>query len=277
MNILLTGSKGFVGKNILKTFSKSYKIFSLQNGSKYIRTKKKIICNLLKKDHINMILKEDLIIDVIIHTASKLSSVSNMQSKSILQENILMYEHLSIIINKFDPKQVINLSSTAVYPNKDGVYTETSEIKPSENNDCYYGISKIIGENILDFKCKKSKILNLRVAQIYGPGMRKDRVYEIMKKDLIKKNTIFVYGMGRRVSGFIHIDSLIKKIKICINKKLCGIFNIADSNLSYKQLALKIIKEFGNKKSKIKLLNSGLSNKTFINFSKFRKIEKNIN
>jgi len=277
MNILLTGSKGFVGKNILKTLSKNYKIFSLENGNTYNRKKKKIICNLLNKNHINMILREDLTIDIIIHAASKLSSVSNMQSNSTLQENILMYEHLSKIINKFDPKQVINLSSTAVYPNKDGVYTETSEIKPSENNDCYYGISKIIGENILDFKCKKSKILNLRVAQIYGAGMRKDRAYQIMKKDLIKKNTIFVYGMGRRVSGFIHIDSLIKKIETCINKKLSGIFNIADINLSYKQLALKLIKEFGNKKSKIKLLNIGLSNKTFINFSKFRKIEKNIN
>ena len=68
--------------------------------------------------------------------------------------------------NKFNPKQVINLSSIAVYPNKDGIFYETSEIRPSANNDGLYGLSKFIGENILDFKCAKSNIVKLRLAQV---------------------------------------------------------------------------------------------------------------
>ena len=60
--------------------------------------------------------------------------------------------------------------------------------------------------------------------------MRQDRIFEVMKKEVKEKNMITVYGMGRRISAFIHIDSLISKIELCIKKKLKGIFNIVDKN-----------------------------------------------
>lgn len=274
MNILITGANGFIGKSLSKKLKKKNKIFHLKKGSIYSFKKNIITCDLLKKKHINLILKENLKLDLIIHAASKLALTSNLQSINIIIENIVIYENLSKVVNKFNPKQVINLSSTAVYPNKDGVFKETSEVRPSENNDALYGLSKFIGENILDFKCNKTNIVNLRVAQVYGKGMRRDRVYEVMKKELKKRNIINVYGLGSRISGFIHIDSLISKIKFCIKKKLKGIFNVADENLSYKQLAQKLILKFGNKKSKIQLLNNGINSKTFINFQKLKELEK---
>mgnify|MGYP000864596598 FL=1 len=274
MNILITGSNGFIGKNLSQKLKKKYEIYYLTRSKFYSRKKNKIKCDLLKKNHINLLMKEKLKLDIIIHAASKLASSSNLENISLIKNNILIYENLSLVINKFNPKQVINLSSIAIYPNKDGVYDETSQVRPSINNDCLYGLSKFIGENILDFKCSKSNILNLRIAQVYGSGMRSDRIYEIMKKQLKDKNTINVYGMGRRVSGFIHIDSLVSKIKFCIKKKLDGIFNIGDENLSYKQLAKKIIIKYGNINSQIKFLDKGVNSKTFINFKKLKRMEK---
>lgn len=274
MNILITGTNGFIGKNLSQKLKKKYKIYYLTKNEFYSRKKNRIKCDLLKKKHINLLIKEKLKLDIIIHTASILASSSTLESISLLKHNILIYENLVLVINKFNPKQVINLSSIAVYPNKDGVFDETSQVRPSVNNDCLYGLSKFIGENILDFKCSKSNILNLRIAQVYGSGMRSDRTYEIMKKQLKDKNTISVYGMGRRVSGFIHIDSLVSKIKFCIKKNLNGIFNVGDENLSYKQLAQKVIVESGNLNSQIKLLDEGVNSKTFINFTKLKRMEK---
>ena len=274
MNILITGTKGFIGKNLSQELNKKYKIYYLSRSEFYSRKKNKIKCDLSKKKHIKLLIKEKLKLDIIIHTASKIASSSNLESISLIKHNILIYENLVLVINKFNPKQVINLSSISVYPNKNGVFDETSQVRPSINNDCLYGLSKFIGENILDFKCFKSNILNLRIAQVYGSGMRSDRIYEIMKKQLKDKNIINVFGMGRRVSGFIHIDSLVSKIKFCIKKNLKGIFNVGDKNLSYKQLAQKVIVESGNLNSQIKLLDEGVNSKTFINFTKLKRMEK---
>lgn len=274
MNILITGTKGFIGKNLASELMQSHNVILLENGQEYSYIGNKFIVNLLDSCHIDLIVKEKLNIDVIIHTASRLASSSNLHDISLLKDNILMYEHLSKIINKFNPKQIINLSSIAVYPNIDGEYKETSEIRPSINNEGLYGLSKFVGENMLDLLCKKTNILNLRLGQVYGQGMRTDRIFEIMKKELKERNIISVYGNGRRVSGFIHIESLIKKVIFCINKELYGIYNLSDENLSYKELALQIIKEYGNKESKIELVNKGVSAKVLINNKKIMRLIK---
>ena len=126
MNILLTGSNGFIGKNLSQKLKKKYKIYYLTRSKFYSRKKNKIKCDLSKKKHIKLLMKEKIKLDIIIHTASKLASASNLENISLIKHNILIYENLSFVINKFNPKQVINLSSTAVYPNKNGVYDETS-------------------------------------------------------------------------------------------------------------------------------------------------------
>lgn len=272
MNILITGTKGFIGRHLSKKLIIDHNVFFIENGKDYTRSINKFNINLLNEEHIKLLLEEELDIDLIIHTASRLAS-SNLEDMSLLKDNILMYENLTKIINKFSPKQVINLSSIAVYPNLDGNYTEQSEIKPSVNSEGLYGLSKFVGENILDLLCKEPNTLHLRLAQVHGDGTRSNSIFEVMKKELSESNTISVYGNGRRISAFIHIDSLIDKIIFFSNRKdLNGIFNLSDENLSYLELAQRIIKKHGNKKSKIELVNKGVSAEVCINIDKMKKV-----
>ena len=163
--------------------------------------------------------------------------------------------------------KVINFSSIAVYPNKDGEYFETSEIRPSVNHECFYGLSKFCGENILDSLCEGIDIAHLRVSQV-AENNRSDRVFEVMKKELFENNKITVYGNGNRISGFIEINTLIKKINFFLENDIKGIYNTSEYNLSYKDLASNLISKYGNQKSSISYIDRGVSSKVIINNEK---------
>jgi NAD-dependent epimerase/dehydratase len=270
MNILITGSSGFIGSNLINNLKNEYFIFELYNGLEYSFNENKIICNMQSEEHIEKLLNEDIKIDVIIHAASVLATKDNVRDLSLFYDNIKIYENLLLIVNKFKPKKLINFSSIAVYPNRDGIFSEISEIRPSENAECLYGLSKFCGENILDFylKNKDIKVIHLRLSQVYGPGMREDRIVKLMEKELKETNKITVFGMGKRASNFINIDTLIKKIRIVLNYNSSDIFNIGEENISYKTLAERIIQQYGNKDSVVKLTKVGISSNVIIDCSK---------
>ncbi len=272
MNILITGANGFIGSYLAKQLNSKYNIIKLINGYSYSNSKNTIVCNLTDEQHIKNFLQEDMNFDIIIHAASIMVSSSNINSLSLFYDNVKMYENLLLIVEKFRPSKVINLSSIAVYPNIDGEFSEDSEIRPSLNNDGLYGLSKFCGENILDFFNKKHTICitHLRVAQVYGDGMREDRIFQMMLKELELTNSITVFGNGERMSGFIEVNILIKKIIYFIEKNICGIFNVGSQNMLYADIAKNIINEYGNLNSTIKFVDYGTSSKTLINCDKLK-------
>ena len=98
--------------------------------------------------------------------------------------------------------------------------------------------------------------------------MREDRIVKLMEKELKETNKITVFGMGKRASNFINIDTLIKKIRIVLNYNSSDIFNIGEENISYKTLAERIIQQYGNKDSVVKLIKVGISSNVIIDCSK---------
>ena len=95
------------------------------------------------------------------------------------------------------------------------------------------------------------RIAHLRVAQVYGDGMREDRIIPVMRKELEEKNIITVYGNGERQSCFIEIKKLVETVKYFLKNNVEGVYNVGDENISYFSLAKKVIAQFGNNKSKI--------------------------
>ena len=271
MNILITGASGFIAHNLIKKIDKKHNIFCLCNGRNYKFNNDKITVNLLNKEHVDLFLQEKIKIDVLVHTAAKLANTDSVKNTSLFFDNAEMYKNLIVIINKLKPNKVINLSSIAVYPNRDGEYYEDSEIRPSVNNEGLYGLAKFCGENLLDLCCKGIGVSHLRVAQVFSK--REDRIFKVMEKELKELNTITVYGDCRRVSNFITIDMLIRSILFFIKNDMYGIFNIGDKNLSYKDLALSIIEKHGNSQSTIKCVDKGVSSRAFINVNKLKKLE----
>jgi len=276
MNILITGSNGYVGNALASALNHDNHLLLIKNSDIYRRESNTFYLNLSDQSHIDTFCQENLRIDAIIHTASKMASIDMIDDISILYDNLKMYDNLAILAHRFQPKKLINFSSMAVYPNADGEYDESSVINPAQNNDAFYGLSKFCGENIIDFRLRKSttKITHLRVGQIYSDSMRDDRLYMMMKKELKENNQITVYGNGERTSSFIHLTTLIDVTKFFINldsENMSGIFNVGENNFSYKEFAELIVAKFGDDASQIILHTAGSKMKFLLNSDKLKR------
>ncbi len=276
MKIVILGSSGFIGSAINETFSKNHTVICVDKV-------KKEIDNFVEYDLLNDIESigafenEDLFanVDVIIHCASILATNHNFDSMKLLYDNLRITENVVRIAKKLNPKSLINFSTIGVYPALDGVYSEESGIKPSSNHECLYSLSKFCSEELFSFFLKDSgiRVINLRLSQTIGEGMRSDRIYSIMLDELKNKNTITVWGKGERVSSFISIDYLLETIeKIVKTQNLDGVYNVSQECMSYLELAENILKDYGNEESKIILLEKGNKSKVYITAEKLNSL-----
>jgi len=276
MELLITGAGGFVGNFFYESFIDKYNMYRIFSSSNTENNSYTIDLtnDEMVEESIHELSKKN--IDVIIHLASKVASSDKIYDLNILTENISITKNIILITKKLKPKLLINFSSMAVYPNISGLFSEESIPKPQHNNDCLYGLSKYNSEVMIDFFLKKTstKIVHLRIAQIYGEGMRQDRIIPTMLKELKTKNTITIFGNGMRASSFIEINKLAKIVDFIILNKISGLYNVGEQNLNYYDLAKLLLEEHGNYLSRIVKKEDGSKEKFKLDLSKLEKIMK---
>ncbi len=279
MNILITGVNGFIGKHLLHYFSEKHNVFSISRSGLQPSQNNNFAIDLSDVDLVKNLFSKNIFkqkIDVILHCAAVLSENDDHKNINVFHKNNAITESMIHIASVLNVSKFINISSIGVYPNKSGTFDEQSAIEPSMNHECLYGLSKVCSEELFKFYFKDTiAIINLRLGQVYGEGMRQDRIFEIMKHELQSNNTITVFGNGLRISNFVAIDYLkIKMEKLINNKDVEGTYNLGEKNLSYAQLAEMIIEKHGNSSSKIILKNQGTSAQVIIDSSKINSILK---
>jgi nucleoside-diphosphate-sugar epimerase len=275
MKIVIFGASGFIGSALYEALSIYHEIICVDKVVK--RSHNFIECDLLKYDDTHEIFDQSIFanVDVVIHCAAILASTENHDNIQLLYDNLKISENIVKISKKLSPRSLINLSTIGVYPAIDGVYSEDSAIKPSSNHECLYSLSKFCSEELFCFFLKDSgiRVINLRLSQTIGRGMRSDRIYSIMLDELRNKNTITVWGKGERVSSFISIDYLLETIeKILKTQNLDGVYNVSQVCMSYLELAENILKDYGNEESKIILLEKGNKSKVYITAEKLNSL-----
>jgi nucleoside-diphosphate-sugar epimerase len=215
-------------------------------------------------------------IDVLIHTAGEL-----VNSGMTYEDQILVFEHnieitksIVRIVQTLNIHKLINCSSIAVYPNEDGVYTESSEVRMSCNSECLYGLAKFCSENMFEhFLKEKCDVINLRLAQISGEGMRSDRIISVMKESILRGNVVEVYGEGKRISNFISIEKVCEIITRLLEVDgIRGIFNVGGENLTYLELAQKVVGAYGNSDTRICLKKEGNKSQFILDSSKLDRL-----
>ncbi len=274
--ILVTGSLGFIGRNLCESLKGRYEVFCADCVKKPANASENYfhldlldpksvdrIAGKLKKKHFS----------AVIHTAFLLCGKDDRRSFEYFRKINLLTENTIRLLDAMDFETLVNLSSLAVYPVRDGVFGEESEINMSRNTECLYGISKFNSEMLFSFfLAGKAEVVNLRLCQVYGPGMQDDRLVGAFRKELAEKNTITVYGGGRRISNFLHVRDLCGAVGAVLAKPVSGTYNLGcSSNISYMELAKKIISARGNARSKIVKVPHGAAAKASIDTRKFGK------
>jgi len=223
--IYITGSSGFVGKNLIKYFENIYKFSKYEKGN-YIS--------------INQ--------DIVIHLAGKAHDLKNVSDTS---------EYYSV--NTEFTKQVFDsyLSSDAsVFIILSSVKAVADEVRSELFEDfipnpvTHYGKSKLLAEQyILSKNIPKGKrIYILRPCMLHGVG-NKGNLNLLFK--IVSKGLPWPLGAFENKRSFCSIDNLCFVIKELIDNKIIesGIYNISDDEpLSTNQL-IKIIANSRNKRA----------------------------
>ena len=270
MKILITGYSGFFSKEFidLVSSSKRIKLSCISRKKKKSQNINFWRLDLSKKNLKN--LPKDKFFDLIIH--SSFIKMHKNSNDKLLEKNFNITKNFIKIIKQNRFKKIINLSSTSVYPNINGKFSEKSEVNFFENTDNVYGLSKYIAEKLFEINIEINKLIHLRVANIIGND-NDESIISKMKKTLKKSNYIEIYGNGERIINLIHVKSLVKYILLLANKNCYGALNISDYSISIKNLANILIAKYGNNNSLIKYKKVYYNSPRFyINTSKFFKI-----
>jgi len=273
MKVLVTGSDGNVGNQIVKNLlkCKKYQLFLFSN-----KRKKNIINKVFYKDLLKPI-NLKLNIDSIIHCAGKThNSIIGNSMKSVYRTNIKIIENIVNFANKNKVKSIFFLSSIDVYGNKkNNIISEN--LKPSKIN--LYAKSKLSSENILCKKGNKFRAICLRLPGIVNHNLKKN--YPLMNfllKKIKNNKKVLLYNSNNKfnsiidaieISNFIHHVLTKKKLKF-----KSGIYNFSASNpINFFTLVNLIKKKFKSKSQIIKYYSNTssciISNKKLFNNFKF--------
>jgi GDP-L-fucose synthase len=221
-------------------------IFFKKNISKILK-KKKIkfynICDseILKKE---IYLKINKINPDLIFIVSGLSggiqfNINN--GEQIYNYNSKIYIHLYLILNKINCKNIFFHSSSCVYPsNKKILKANYYGQKPLEKTSICYSLSKLLFYNLTK-NINNKFICNLVPATLYGNHYKK-KVTEmhvlnaIIYKISLKSKLVKLFGSGKPMREFLHIDDYIDAIlflyKNKIRKKIINIGCQKDISIS---------------------------------------------
>lgn len=126
------------------------------------------------------------------------------------------------------PPKLVYLSSAAVYGNPASIPICEDDITVPISP---YGISKLAAERYLYVyvNIHGLQAVSARPFSVFGPGQKKQVIYDIIQKISTNPDRLDLYGSGREARDFIFIADLINALLILAEKsKLSGeVFNIA--------------------------------------------------
>lgn len=229
MNILLTGSSGFLGKNLIEEISKKDLVYTLNRHSG------DFICDLSKE-----IPKFNIEFDCVIHAAgcAHLVPVNSNDEKLFFNTNI--YGTINLL-KGLETNKTLNrfvfISSVSVYGLEFG--QNINENHPLLAKDPY-GLSKIESEKIILNWCSKNNVICtiLRLPLVFGeyPIGNLGSMF-----NAIKKGFYFNIGGGQTKRSMVLASDVAKYIILA--SKVGGIYNLTDGcHPTFFDLSIKISK-----------------------------------
>tara|TARA_R100001129_G_C5321511_1_gene247740 strand:+ start:3118 stop:4059 length:942 start_codon:yes stop_codon:yes gene_type:complete len=239
MRVLVTGASGLIGSNLVESLQKdghdvrgTYRtnIENISDGVEWIKG------DLLDFNFCREITKD---IDIVFHCAANTSGAHVMSSTPLVHvtPNIVMNSQLMEASYEAKVKKFIFMSSSVVYP-----YTAE---KPNHEDEFIFGdiYEKYFAVGWMKRYTEKlcemySKVLSpsmqcivLRPANIYGANDKFDDRSHVLPATIMKvvnkQNPIEVWGDGKDIRDFIHIDDFVRACMIVMNKvDSYDIFNI---------------------------------------------------
>jgi len=151
--------------------------------------------------------------NVVFHLGGSASVACSIDDpRGDLQDNAVATLDLLECVRSVSPEtKVVYTSSAAVYGNP--VRLPISEDDPA-GPVSPYGVSKLAAENYVKLYARLHglRTLILRPFSIYGPGLRRQVVFDLILKLLTQPQELTVWGSGQETRDFIHVRDVASAI-----------------------------------------------------------------
>lgn len=265
MKILITGSMGFISRNLIEkellNDEKIMKIYGIDHIDTSIKADKYQHYKLdLTNNNLGDLPSELFDVNLLIHTAGIPSP--KFYKKEPFKTVFLNYEVTKLMLEKINHNTTfIYFSSSEIYGNPDLSNLPTKEsyygyVSSIGDRSCY-DESKRLGETICylfkTYKGKKIKII--RPFNFYGDYMNQEdnRIIPKFIGQAINNKDITIFNNGNQTRAYCNIDDAVSMMKNIIINGKSFVYNVGkmDEEISANDLAKKILQVVPDSKSQL--------------------------
>jgi len=241
MKVLITGSNGMLGSNLLKLLP--YNTVGFNSNELDITNSSNCISILMSEKP-----------DILIHTAAN----TNVEDCEINQEKAYKVNTIGTqnLVNYCINKNIlfIYISSTGIYGTKkqNDAYNEFDEVNPTTiHHKSKYEAEKVVQNHL-------SNYLILRTGWLFGGDKTHNKNF-VYKRYLEASNNSEMYSDDSQIGNPTYIKDLVQQIKILIENRQYGIFNCINEakHISRYDYVKKIVELF-EENSEVKVAPEGM-------------------
>lgn len=240
MNVLITGSHGFVGRYFVNKLQQhNLTLIDLKNGN----------------DCRDFFKKSDTQYDLVIHLAAIVGGRESIEGRPLaVADNLSIDSEFFQWCLKTNPKKIVYFSSSAAYPvdlqtaasEKVRLHESDIDLDLPGKPDMTYGWSKLTGEYLSQF------VPNVHIFRPFsGYGMDQDLNYPFpmyIKRAFEKSDPFEVWGPGTQTRDFIHMRDVVNAVMTAVEQGITGPINLGTGvSTSFLQLAQMCMDEVGYK------------------------------
>jgi len=221
LKILILGSEGFVGHNLISGLSETNEIFSADLIEKSLHPNYSQL-DITNYENVEKIVKN---VDVVINLAAH-SLVSSIEGpRKNAEINIIgLLNILESCKNNGIKKIIFTSASSLVGEPQNLKVSETHLAKPKTA----YGITKLASEHYLRLyhELNGLEYVIFRFFNIYGPFQKNGLIPTLYKK-IVNNEPLTVFGKGDQIRDYVFIEDVVQYFaKACSTNNMNSIFNM---------------------------------------------------
>lgn len=232
MNILVTGSNGFIGSHVVKYLKDQgcYVIGLDRSEESTVDVDEYVFCDLYseKTDEIFEYISVDKL-DAIVHLAADMRKEPH--TVEVIKNNCVGVQRLLELCREREIGAFVQLSSLPVIGSPEITpITESHTLKPPTVYHC----TKVMQELLANYAYYTHGVrtVSFRISAPVGPRMNPKTILPVFINKALAGEDIVLLGKGTREQTYVHVTDIAQAIyKAIIAENAQGVYNLASHNL----------------------------------------------